>query len=366
MKYSWDFNEIRNNKDELIKKLSLSNNTEEIDDIETLIKVYTYISTFRKKSNSLDAFDDILLNTDINELIDNFLPFYTKDNLDIINSILPSIEIINNYEKELNIFNIKNSNDSLIEEVLLFFKATTTPKMYYKILKMLGKRNVLNIVYLKNGCYYPAVTICDDILKKKYINVTRENRITDIPNTAHEFFHYLYENCSFYKGLHEVNEVEEMFSNILFANYFSNRVEDNTGKYKDNLKELYLTGFKGEIQELVLRNGILQALDNNQINYEILNEFTKEYLKKEFDEEKLIPYLNTPQETNIAYSFSYLIALDLFYIYKEDKELAFYLIKKIKNIRSKKTLFKELSKNKITFFEDDYKNLKKCIKNMTN
>ena len=72
--------------------------------------------------------------------------------------------------------------------------------------------------------------------------------------------------------------------------------------------------------------------------------------------------MDNPLEVNLKYSLGYLVAIDLYYIYKRDPELAFYLLKNLKFIKQENDIASMLRRNHITFMDDGYENLKKYIK----
>ena len=93
---------------------------------------------------------------------------------------------------------------------------------------------------------------------------------------------------------------------------------------------------------------------NKQLNY-----FQIDTINEEAD---IIDYLTTPLDVNIKYALSYLVAIDLYYIYLKDPEFAFYLLKNIRFIKQENDLFSLFRRNHITFMDDNYLNFKKYVK----
>ena len=154
-----------------------------------------------------------------------------------------------------------------------------------------------------------------------------------------------------------------MFADILFSEFYNKYFDHTKTQDSELLKKFSLSVFKEELTGLVVRNGILECIgENNKIRLHKLNKYNSFFKIPTVDKlNDLIPYLDTPQEDLMTYSLSYLVALDLYQIYKRDREFAFYLIKCIRYLKEEDDIWSLLIRNDITFFQDDYKNLKDYI-----
>ena len=370
MRYLWDFNELRNNRKELLNMLSKTEDSSKIDEIKINIEMYNeMLKLANKKVNNYTQFDCTIRNVSINELIKNFTIYYNKEIIPIMNLILPSLDIMNKYDSgTIELFSTNDTNKDIVTITLDFFEKMTTPIVYKQALDLFeNNKHFLNINYYKDFNPYPGITFIDGVLNKKYIGMSRANEVLDLPQLTHELFHYLFSDCDV-KTLSEHNttfltEVEGMFANILFNEYFDKYFggeEDIDGTI---LKKYYLECFRSQVADLVIRNGIINAMDENgKVRLSKLNKYTNLYELPTFNSlNDTIPYINTPQETDITYSLSFLTALDIYYIYKYDREFAFYLIKNIRYIKNEDDIISLLTRNNITFFNDEYKNLKDYI-----
>ena len=270
MRYNFDFNELRNNRNAL-KNLYNNSNIEDKNEIRITIDMYNHmLGLANRKNNVYDKFDDTLKSTDINQLVNEFYSFYNKNTLPIINMILPAINTLKSFNPELlNIFGTADTNDDWITITLEFFKRMTTPHIYNQVKELFEKnKHFLNINYYKEYYAYPAATLIDGILKKKYIVLSKNNEVLDYPNLALELFHYLFSDYDT-KTLTEHNsfflsEVEGMFANILFSEYFNYCFQNENDTDPDLMKKFFLLEFKSQVSELVIRNGLLDSLDKNK------------------------------------------------------------------------------------------------------
>ena len=370
MRYTWDYNELRSNKNELMKMLLTTKDSSEAEEIKITIKMYDeMLKLSNRKINAYSQFDDTITSHNVNDLILDFSDSYTKDMLPIINLLLPAMQVLKDKkDKIIEIFDIGDNNDELVTVTLDFFSKMTTPDIYKKVKELFENKHFLNISYYKEMNPFPGVTFIDGILKKKYVAISRANEVLDLTHLAHELFHNifsdyevktLFEHKTFY-----LTEVEGMLANILFGEYFKKYIGSNDDEIDNDLvKNYYLEGFNSEITDLVIRNGIIHSIDSkSKLRLSKLNKYISLYNIPDITEiNNLIPHLNTPQDTNITYALSYLVALDLLYIYMRDREQAFYLLKNFRYIKDEDDIISLLRRNDITFFEDDYKNLKDYI-----
>ena len=72
-------------------------------------------------------------------------------------------------------------------------------------------------------------------------------------------------------------------------------------------------------------------------------------------------YLAESQDYYVKYALSTLCAIDLFYLYDEDRNHTINTIKKIRNTRGIDDIIPLLKENNVSFMDDDYKNLKKFL-----
>ena len=120
------------------------------------------------------------------------------------------------------------------------------------------------------------------------------------------------------------------------------------------------------MDDLAIRNQLLDSIKNNKtIRLNKMNKFMCYYNINKFEKtEEINEYLETPQEIIMKYALSYLTALDLYYIYLNDRDFAFYLLKNIKFVKEEDDIINLLRRNHITFMDDGYENYKKYVKKL--
>ena len=377
MKYTWDYNELRNRRDALI---NLYNNSNISDKKEIGIVISTYdillhsisenrnVNRNRKGLDNSILYDSTIRDENLDELIMDFSYFYEKKYIPILNFILPTWDIIKDFDFKCKGFRIASTNEELIKVTLDFFKVMTTPHIYNQVKEVFkNDKNFLNIIYSKAYNPNPGITIVDSILKKEYISIARANTIFDYTVLPHQLFHYIYADYDLKTLVNHnaflLSEVEGMFADILFSEFYNKYFDHTKTQDSELLKKFSLSVFKEELTGLVVRNGILECIgENNKIRLHKLNKYNSFFKIPTVDKlNDLIPYLDTPQEELMTYSLSYLVALDLYQIYKRDREYAFYLIKCIRFLKEEDNIKSLLIRNEITFFQDNYKNLKEYI-----
>ena len=366
-KYKWNYSELRTNmivlrevakriEDEQIKK-----------NIEVMANLYeSMLALANKKNQKYDIFDESFKNLNINDLINEVKFSYTRDKLQLLNILLNTFIPI----KENMIINdspndkVIATNEYLVSITEDFFNKMTPPKIKQEFDKAMVDHSFLNFSYSTDHSDYAGVTFFDNFLNKKYVSVSRTNHLSDLIILPHEMFHYIFNDCD--AGItceyntYYLTEVEGGFANILFGEYFYNQANYNNLFFT----KLYMDNFQEQIEDLAIRNQLLDSLkNNNHIRINKLNKFMNYYGLAPFEyKEELESYLDQPQDVIMKYSLSYLAAIDLYYIYKKDPEEAFYLLQNIRYFKRENDIINLLRRNNITFMDDDYNNLKKYVK----
>ena len=368
MKYTWDLEKLRYRRKILEEIARQTDNYDIKANAAEQAEIYTeMLRTSKKKSTSMDSLDDTYQDLNLNELIDEIIKSYTPHNLPFINVLLQSFFALSDYDTSMpETDNIcVTTNQELVNITRDFFKKKTPKYIAKEFDNILAQGDIININYSKSDSVYPGYTLYDYFLNKKYIFIGRSNHLYDLCILPHEAFHYIFRDRNV--GLvgmfdtYYLTEVEGMFANILFGEYFKENTSPNNEYFND-----YSIGlFRNNINDLVTRNTILDSLKKNKkIRLSKLNKYLGYFEVLPFkNEEELLPYLTMPEEDIIKYALSYLVALDLYYMYKKDPEEAFYALSCITYIKQTNNIFNLLKNNGITFMNDDYANLKKYIKN---
>ena len=191
-----------------------------------------------------------------------------------------------------------------------------------------------------------------------YINLYLYNSIYDISSSVHEHAHAIASSINDeHIGNYYINEVESIFFEILYLD--SIEYEEYTKEQVLNAKEASVLFFNNSfhiigakyITSLKGINDEKKAKDIIKSNYSVDDESTEEVL-----------YNSLSSYTN--YVISYLIAIELFYIYKRNEFAGLKLLKRIidMNTLNEKEIITELNSMGIKLG----KNLPKFYKNYLN
>lgn len=372
MRYKWNVEEIRENIIQLELMKALENSLDNIENINNVLGIYTeMLDNYDNRIKEQDILYNLDYNiSDLNVALEVLSYYYKSINPEIIKILIgsykPFYEIYYQQKKDEGLVDpiLTSTNDDLKKITENFFIEMTPAEIAEKAIKILNKEGLIHINHSKNSCNYDAITLLDCILNKKYIYLLRNNRLTELRALPHEMFHYVFSDFDDYKSqysnMYFVNETEGSFANILFGDYFY----QNNDQFGNFFNQLNLLTYESNVIDLIVRDAVVTTLrDNNKIRLNNVNKIISNYNLTSFnDENEILEYISNSHESLIKYTLSFLIAIDLYYIYLEDKELAFYLLKNIRYIKSENDIFKVLRNNHITFMDDGYKNLKEYTK----
>lgn len=372
MKYKWNVEEIRKNITKLMLMKEQETSLDNIQNINSVLNIYMeMLSNYDTRIKEQDILYNLNYNIpDLDTALEVLLYYYKKSNSQIINILIesykPFFEIFYQQPDKVGLINpvLISTNDELKGITENFFIEMTPPEIAEKAMKFLNKKGSIHINYSKQDSDYDAITILDCILNKKYIYLARKNRLTELRALPHEMFHYLFSDFNDYlsqqSNMYFVNETEGSFANILFGDYFY----QTNNQCRNFFNQLNLLVYESGVTDLIVRDAVVTTLrDNNKIRLNKVNKTINNFNLASFsNENEILEYIDSSHESLIKYALSFLIAIDLYYIYLEDKELAFYLLKNIRYIKNEDDIFKVLRNNHITFMDDGYENLKKYTK----
>lgn len=228
---------------------------------------------------------------------------------------------------------ISFSQDDIIELLHLFFKNGTNKEMYKQFLKVYEHNKerirLLNTMDQKSA----GETIYLDYFKDNFISVFKRREFSDLTTFAHEFGHAMQFSMNFNNGFYEelyvyieiVSTFFELICNEYFVESEFKKLASANSVYnlKSTLKDArYLT------KELDILNLIkYNRYDNHKTIRNNINDVIKELTGQEKD--KILKY--RPGQSYI-YLIAFLIATNLFMIYKEDPDKAFYILNMIINL----------------------------------
>lgn len=318
-------NELKDKEKELQKLLAISSDKRTI--LNTLENIRINLSKER-----IPGSVDILLEYDYKFLSEtSFLWPIIKG---VANIEEPTIKLPKNNRK----FSLKEIIDILHD----FFKNSTSKSIYEIFLKIYNE-NKKSIRFINgDNLSYTGEIIYLEYFKRFYIMGCIENSIEDIMTFAHEFGHaiqfYLNFNNNLYKELNVYIEIVSIFFELicnehLLSSFYSDAIinaYDTLGKHLDSAKNLD--------SELIL----LRAIKSDNI-FELRKNI--DILLCHLTKEDMNNFMALKPASDYIYVIAFNIATNLFMIYKEDPEYAFYLVNKIISLDlnlSKEDYFKEL------------------------
>ena len=325
-----------------IYQIGSNNITREILTIDEASKVDFYEAGIYF-STALDYIPDILYE----DILNLFLLFNDFDILD------------NNHEfNKLNI-----SNKDLITICYDIIKDINKPDMLHFYEKLL-KNNKINIV--KNNkdvtCSHSerigGITISNQLFRESYINIFRNDTIEDIEILIHEFMHAYYYMLNNYNDskFHLLPELEGQAGSL----YAYKQLEKLNFSETILLRQEALNSIIISSLYMIVNHALYLTHYDPQKATLYLDKVAPE-LGITISEDELDYYLNTQGFQTCSNTISYLIILDLINKINDNQEL-FDHITRLKLNDDKSIMSLLDSDSKLTFYMDDYQNIKKEYK----
>jgi len=361
-KYKWDINELRNNIKLLENMLVKATTKKEKEKIKKSIIWFNYLIELAYSKEKTTTYNDEKVSFE--DIINDYLTNYNNTQIKLANIILDTYPIVKDFEPHYNIdYTIHMNNDELLEFTTNFFDTMTDKKTINQYNNFLNNNlNSLHINSCKNqtsdayGQYF-----FNPVLRKKYIYIQRNNTILDGFILPHELFHYFFNDFDISNNnLYYTTELEGSFANLLVAEHLSNYPDE-----KKFLNTYFLDNYLVNITSLLFGYTVINTIKDNDFNIDTFNDNIKKYdFNKRYDYSDIVNYLVEDADTNITYNLSFLGALDLLEIYKNDKEKAFDILRNIRSQKRNCNIIKLLRNNNLTFMDDDYSNFKKYVKQL--
>lgn len=352
-------------------------------DIEKIIKRRNRVEYLAKiYAEQLEIYNDMIRNYDIkldyDELEEEYknmvlkfketvLPFVSKTQLDLV---IGAMKVVKVYDYQLRNFPttpLKVSNDELVEITRELFKQIPSKQLYNDFLESVNPENMrLMFKYYKRvptDAY--GLTFSNPEEKETYGLIARHNSLSDIITLAHEVGHmiirknegHLFDETQ--RCIYTETEglfMDLIFSDLLKRNKFNVKDEFQTTDLTTHIEYIHdvftinaidkytdifgKTNFK-ELRRELRSNRITIPVNKRNLDYFIIDEYTE--------------FLNN--------SSSYLIALDLYYLYKKDPERAIDYFYKIPSLTGENP-YKDLEEIDATFHIDGYRNLNNQCKKL--
>lgn len=359
MRYNWDVNEIRNNINTLKRMIGKTPSDELI--LDHISQYYAMLDCVVKHwHEELDTKE-----MSIQELIKIFLANITKKDCALVDLLIDTWPIIQNYSCSNLVDTVVCNNELLIQNTENFLRAYTNHHVYEKYAKLKKENpNYLHITKLTKGMgSIRGITFIDGCLNKKKIILFRDNTFMDLVSLPHELFHAIFNDYDCYQTLgyqsSYTNEIEGSLANLLAADYYRKDLPD-ISKQTD---EQFLFEYQNNIRQLIISFSYLTACNNC---YSLRkNKFAKllnMYGIEIPSDGEIRDTLSQQCDSIINYSLSYLASIDLLAIYNADPEFALYLLGNICFIKKDDNVLNILRRNHITFMDDGFDNFKKYVK----
>ncbi len=385
-KFEWDLGFLLKREKELEEKLKSTSNLtnkelklyqEVLSTYKELISNYNNIIHYTRLTNC-DDYDDYYYEDDETEDIlsieefENEILSYANPNE--LNILLPSISVLSNYSNKINPVDLEPyyfGNQDLVDYTISLLEKIPNQYIVQKFKELSNPKNkLLHIKHeYKIPLKYYGLTFVDTEKHIPYGIISRKNTIQDIITSGHELFHMVLrekEKPFFVEsGKTIYTETEGYFANMLFCELLKQEGFSSFGL--DFLDSYDLFKNKYIIQDSFIT---ISALSNfkklESIDFDKLDNYLREYnINSPINEINFQGYLRTDFVVDLNYAFSYLVALDLFSLYKKDPEKAINNLLNIPTLLGE-NIEKELKSIDVTFHEDGYQNLNnQCQKLLT-
>lgn len=371
--YQWDFDSLLEMKKELIrlkKERRKELTKKDILRIENSIDTYNFLLTFFDENKEEYDFDE-----DIDDKTFRARYFYHLDrniNPRIINACIGSLKILEEmeYPDNLETFSYLDIDcDDVInmtKEIFSTFKDQNIMKMVEDLLN--PDKHLLHVANDMQSCIFDAdysgYSCRDSYNNIGYIVLFKNGKIRDLYTLVHEIFHIIIKQQSlpgyFTDDKEFIAEVEGAFSDLIVTDYLRKK-----GLYLDDIHNVELLNYdtiKYFVRNLCVSHKYSSIMEDNtfainKINSKISEDGYNFKIKGEYIRPSLLSF-----SRDLNYSFSYLVALDLFYDYKQNPTNSFWKLRRLAKLNNNVLdSFRTLG---ITFMQDGYRNLRNYQKSL--
>lgn len=322
MTHNWYYQHFQQKLNELYRLRETANK-------EQLLKIYDSISIILSVIN-----EEQFTPSNITTLCDLKVESYTEDEkfsrllIDLANE-----KIIRGKNRYYRIPYLQD--EELICLVDKFFQDSVNPEMYNKILKVLKKgHNSIHFDRLMDSNLY-GDTFYIPYYDEIHIRMKRNHNFSDIKTLAHEFGHAMQFLTNFNSNIYEENfafcEVISTFFELLLCDYMK-----QFPKFKDAAENAELKWFNFCTQHcrlFLLENEMMLHWfeirnQNHEKHYALLQKLLRD-LEVDYDttlDGNLDKLFSLELHTYTPYAIGYILAIELFFIYRKDKELGLLLL----------------------------------------
>ena len=362
--YNWDLEELKRRKDELVKiRKSKRKTLSEIKLLKLDCSLMTYdylLDAFKEE----EPFSEIILESDKTFVSTRFKNIYSSINPRIIEATINSFDIFENSGIDIcfdSTSREKLENQTVIEMTKEIFSSFNDQKISQIVNEILDPNNhLLHITKGKETSIYEtdySGFSCRDYYNNiGYAIIYSNEKIRDLYTLVHELFHLIINNNktpnSYFEDNFYVSEVEGSFADLLVTDYLINK-----GILIDEARNVELINYSNSryfIRNLHLAHNFHNYFDKDNFDVKRINQVLEtKNLSYSIDREDMLNVVNSFTR-DLNYGFSFLVALDLFYKYKNGYN---GIINDMRDISNGKNIFIFLERYGVNFFNDGYKNL---------
>lgn len=320
-KYNWTIDTLYNRVDYLKALLDKANNKKEITEIQTdICRLENWILDFNDDTN----YDMLGFLEIYQDFKDDFLPlkFLWND----YNYFFESSKSINVPFLELKRNSL--STDDILSLTHDFYKSLNS-SFYTNFMKNFDKRKKHIAFQPQDNLEFCGETIVIKTTKEAFLTVGRYYTLEDFTTTVHKYSHA----TSFQINPNHLDhfkrsftEIDSMFMELISSDYYKSLTNDNNATMvKTKIHNSYSLSSRDVALIISLIEKELERKEEFKCNKDIRQSLDeKRFLSLELDD----ILLHSSIDLSI-YLTSYLFAIELYNLYKEDKEKALYILKKI-------------------------------------
>jgi len=344
-------------------------------------KVDSYTSTLETYQGLIDNYDKRINPTDNTYLdvssevsISSFLNEIFKDtNMELQNILLPAKNIIINYDNSIEeepVIPLHLNNEQLVDYTIDLIRQIPNSNFVNLINSCVESEDHLLHIKHKSKLTtdFYGITFIDYINHRPYGIISRGNTIEDIITLGHELFHMVINKDAKPFSLSPYSEAEGYLANMIMCDLL--RDEFLGDKEVNHINTIDLFRNNCTIYDSFITMAILNHLKTNgKPNMRKLNTYLKEEkIQTPVRRYNYQAFFHSKYNEDLNDAFSYLVALDLYDLYKKDPEKTINSLFTVSKLKGE-NIEKELESVDVTFTQDGYQNLdntcKKLLKKTT-
>ena len=358
--YNWDLSELKRRRYEL-ENLRIAKRKKLSED--KMARIRHSIHNYDLLLCLFDNEEDLFLEEDITdrELVSKyFTQLHKKINPDIIYSVVNSCDIFESSTIPDTYEDKTKTNIDLLDIISItkdIFASFNDVKKKKKVNEILDPKN--NLLHFSKSTEFSSLDAeytgfsCRDYYNNiGYAIVYSNNKIRDLYTLVHEIFHLVIKEqlpASNIEDRFYIEEIEGSFSDLVVSDYLRNK-----GIFRDDSSFVDESNFnttKYFTRGIYVANNFNQTFTGDYFDIDCINDSIpfNYSLDDDIMRSSVLSF-----DRDLCYSFSYLIALDLFYKYKNGYP---NIIDDLKCLSSSRRPFIMMDRYNVTFHKDGYKNL---------